>query len=152
MSSDVDWWARAVGGAGLGLAATNLLLAQSAGRWKRRHTAMAPLETSLRDLTTLVRNRHDPKVVQGLFTGATAGAALAHLDGAWDKVPDRGFQRRLKSFVVTLQAVRGGPQTAPAARGDEPLTAGQSQRLKQAETLASRLQQRIDKAARKGSG
>lgn len=152
MSSDVDWWARAIGGAGLALAGTNLLLAQAAGRWKRRHAAMAPLENSLKDLTTLVLNRQDPKILQSLFTGATAGAALADLDGAWAKVPDRAFRRRLKQLVVTLQAIRGGPQTAPGARGDEPLTAGQIESLRQAESLASKLQQRIHKAARKGGG
>ena len=151
MSSDVDWWARGVAGVGTALGILNLALAQSAGRWKRRHSAMSELEDSLRELATPVQNRNDPKIVQGLFTDASAGAALNELDGAWAKVPDRRFRRWLQAFVVALQAVPGGPQPAPGSTGEEPLNQSQKAKLREAESLLRKILLRIEKAARKGA-
>lgn len=151
MSSDPDWWARGAGGLGTALGGLSLYLTRVDGRWNRRHSAMDQLADSLRELANPVQNRSDPQIVQQLFT-VSAGSALAHLDGAVDKVPDWQFRKWLRRFVDALQAVRGAATPQPVHGAQQTLSAGQRQKLQEAEALLAKIQAKVTKAARKGSG
>ena len=150
VASDPDWWARAVGAAGFSLAAVTFTMNRLESRWKRRYTAVKDLRQAVDALTPAVRNPHDPRQVETIFTQA-AGFDLETLTGALGQIPDRQFERWLHQFVTALEGVRSIGKPDPNPDGSPgSINPQQVAKLAAASKLLDKITKRMNRATKKG--
>ena len=153
VGSSTDPLARWLALAGLVVAALSLLRGWRESLWRRRASLAGPLRTYATEIADrLAAAAQSPSGALGLWSPATS-FALEAMSVERTRIPDRELRRLLEVVHGDVLQARGlkNPSIEDSTSGDPPsLTDVQMRAVDQARDRLRKVDQRLDKIARKG--